>query len=324
MKTYEQMAKDVLRRAQVYDCRQKRNRRIIVCVCSFGCLMLLLLINALTFGYWGKQEPPTLEQPTAHFGSQPTEDMLEPDCVLPLVTVPNEDTQQGKEPEQQNPETSVPSTNEEKDFGVVLLVASSPQDPGTELVENLTLPMNYFLRVRDLRRLSDDEREQAINEERAKHRKLMDESLNGASVRYGNCKAREDYVISFIRNGCFRLQIENYDLVESISVRCSTKYGQIDIRTSDYQWLKGWDVEIQPDDISDNYLERPLEINWKYTTELLYALDEDPAMPLSRFSDIVTFTVKFLDGTVKETKVQIIIQDDGQLVVSMFLQTDAV
>lgn len=321
MKTYEQMAEDVLHRAQVYTCQQNRNRKIIACVCSFGCVALLIAINVLTYGYRGKQEPPTLEQPTVHFGSQPTEDVIEPDCVLPLVTMPNEDTQQGKEPEQQNPETSAPNKNGGKDFGVVLLVATSPNDPGTELVENLTLPMNYLLRVRDLRGLSEAERDKIINEERKFCNNQSNSSLLEAGVRYTHNMPRENYVISYIRTGCFRLQIENYDLVESISIRCSTKYGMVDVRSSDYPWPKGWDVEIQPEDISDYYLERPLEINWKYTTELLYALDEDPAMPLSSFSDTVTFSVKFLDGTVKETKVQIMIQDDGQFVVSMLLQT---
>lgn len=309
MKSYKQMAADVLHRAEVYTARKKRNQRIAVTAAAFGCLSVLLAVNIIKIGMGTKGNTPVVDQPTVQIGSQATEGS------------------KATEGDQLQVQPSIPSSEEElpndvkQNFDVVLLVATSPNDPGTELVENLALPMNYTLRVRDLRGLSDEEREQAINEERAQHRKLMDESLNGASVRYGNCTARENYVISFVRNGCFRLRIENYDLVESISIKCTTKYGKVDIRSSDYLWLKGWDVEIRPDDVSDYYRERPLEINWKYTTALLESLDEDPSMPLSSFSDVVTFTVKFLDGTVQETKVQITIQDDGQLVVSLVLDT---
>ena len=321
MKTYEQMAADVLHRGDVFFRRQKRNRKIIACVCSCSCIVLLIAINLLAYGFKETDESPTLEHPTVQFGSQPVGESIVPDFDDPPVTAPNKDTQQGEKHDSQDPETSVPNDYDPIDYGVVLLVATSPNDPGTELVKNLALPMNYFLHVRDLRGLSGDEREQAINDERAQHKKLMDEGLNGASVRYGNCKAREDYVISFIRNGCFRLQIENYDLVESVSIRCGTKYGQVDIRTSDYQWLKGWDIEIHPKDISDAYLKLPLEINWKYTSELLFALDEDPATSLSTFSDVVTFTVKFLDGTVQESKVRVDIREDGQIVVCLLGET---
>ena len=306
MKSYKQMAADVLHRAEVCTARKKRNQRIAVTAAAFGCLSVLITVNIIKIGMGTRGDTPVVEQPTVQIGSQATEGSKATEGDQPQVqpSIPSSGEDLPKEDVKQN-------------FDVVLLVAISPDDPGTELVENLTMPMNYFLRVRDLRGLFDEEREQAINEERVQHRKLMDESLNGASVRYGNCKAREDYVISFVRTGCFRLQIENYNLVESISVRCSTKYGQVDIRTSDYQWLKGWDVEIHPEDISDDYLKRPLEINWKYTSELLFALDEDPSMSLSTFSDVVTFTVKFLDGTVQESKVRVAIQDDGQIVVCL-------
>lgn len=313
MKTYEQMTADVLHRAQIYACRQKRNRKIIACVCSLGCVVLLLAINVLTYTYRETGENPTLEQPTVQFSSRPNEETRATQGAQPQASEPVGNSQ---------PPASKPDGNSQQDYGVVLLVATSSNDPGTELVENLTLPMNYLLRVRDLRGLSEAERDIIINEERKFCNSQSNSSLLEAGVRYTHNMPRENYVISFIRTGCFRLKIEDYEQVESISIKCTTKYGMVDVRSSNYPWPKGWDVEIQPEDISDYYLERPLEINWKYTTELLYALDEDPTMPLSSFSDIVTFTVKFLDGTVKETMVQIMIQDDGQFVVSMLLQTD--
>ena len=102
-------------------------------------------------------------------------------------------------------------------------------------------------------------------------------------------------------------------MVESISIRCDTRYGELDVEYCDKIATNWWEVELLPEDVSDFHRENGLCISWDYTNALLEELDKDPSMPLSVFSDAVTFTVKFLDGTVQESRVQIAIREDGQI-----------
>lgn len=280
MKNYEQMAQDVLRRAEAYQLRQKRNRRTIAgTAAALGCLCLVLAA-----GIGAAREPGDdifLEQPPV----QATQG--------PAVT---EDSAATRE------EVS-------RTYGFTLLAAYTAEDAGTPLEENLALPLNYSLRVRDLRGLTDSEAEAAVEEERA----LCHEKINQATVTYWSCKRREDYVISMVRTGCFRLRIEDYSAVESITVRSTTDNGWIDIALSDGTFPKGSDVTLTPDQIPERDRGLWLVINWKYSKAVLAALDADPAAPLSEFSDTVVFEVSYNDGTVQQCAVQILVRDDGQI-----------
>ena len=302
MKSYKQMAADVLHRAEVCTARKKRNQRIAVTAAAFGCLSVLITVNIIKIGMGTRGDTPVVEQPTVQIGSQATEGSKATEGDQPQVqpSIPSSGEDLPKEDVKQN-------------FDVVLLVAISPDDPGTELVENLTLPMNYFLRVRDLRGLDSEERDLAINEERKLNDQIWDEGLGSANWKRLNGLVRGDYMISFVRINQFRLKIENFDLVESIIIRCATRYGELDVEYCDKIATNWWEVELLPEDISDFYRENGLCISWDYTTALLEELDEDPSMPLSNFSDVVAFTVKFLDGTVQESKVRIDIREDGQI-----------
>lgn len=301
MKNYEQMTEDVLHRAEQYRIQQKYKRRMAMGFGVIGCLILLIAVNILTYGNGISDGLPSLEQPTGQYGSQPS----------------NEDKIVESQRPDSGPQTSEPEDKVPHDYGVVLLLAASPDDSGTELEENITLPMYYHLRVRDLRGLNDGERDIAINEERNLNDQFWNTGLGSANWKRINGLVRGDYMISFARINQFRLMIQNFDEVESISIRCTTSYGELDVEYSDKIATNWWEVELLPEDVSDFYRETGLRISWDYTNALLEELDKDPCMPLSSFSDIVAFTVKFLDGTVKETKVHIKIQDDGQFVATM-------
>ena len=302
MKSYKQMAADVLHRAEVCTARKKRNQRIAVTAAAFGCLSVLIAVNIIKTVMGTTGAALFVEQPTVQIGSQATEG-----------SKPTEGNQLQVQPSIPSSGEKLPSDKEQQNFDVVLLGASSPNDPGRELVENLTLPMNYFLRVRDLRGLDSAERDLAINEERTINDQIWDEGLGSANWKRINGLVRGDYMISFVRVNQFRLKIENFDLVESISIRCDTRYGELDVEYCDKIATNWWEVELLPEDVSDFHRENGLCISWDYTNALLEELDKDPSMPLSVFSDAVTFTVKFLDGTVQESRVQIAIREDGQI-----------
>lgn len=281
MKNYEQMAEDVLRRAEAYALQQKQNRRIIAgAAAAFGCLCLL--IAAGIGGVRELRDEVSLEQPPAQVtvGSGVTEDSA--------------------------------ATREEvsRTYGFTLLAAYTAEDAGTPLEENLKLPLNYSLRVRDLRGLTHAKAEAAVEEERETFRG----KINQSGMTLGSCLRRDNYVISLVRIGSFRLCIEDYSVVQSISVRSTTDNGWIDIALSDGTFPKGAEVTLTTDQIPERDRELWLVINWKYSKAVLEALDADPATPLSEFSDTVIFTVNYTDGTAQECEVRILVQDDGQIV----------
>ena len=307
MKNYEQMAADVLHRAEVYTARKKRNRRIAATAVAFGCLSVLIAVNIVMI-VTNTMGSPALEYPS-----------IQMDNHTPQASRPTE----GTKPQGQSPIT-VPGEDTFGDHGIVLLAARTMTALGTPLEDNLELPLNYSLRVRDFRGLTGEERLRAELEERALYEAKMNEGLGGASMKLGNCTNRENYMISFIRTGCFRLLwIKDHTSVERISIKSTTNYGKIDVSLSNNTFPKGHEVTLLPEDIPEWDWEHGLRINWKYSNAVLKALDENPSTPLSEFSDLLIFAVEFSDGSVKECKVELLIQDDGE-VMARLLSTPTV
>lgn len=296
MKSYKQMAADVLHRAEVYTVRKKRNQRIVATAAAFGCLIVLIAVNTVMVAF-NIMDSTVLEHPSVQM-----------DNHTPQASKPTE----GTKPQEQNP-TTVPGGDTFGDHGIVLLAARTMTAQGTPLEHDLELPLNYSLRVRDFRGASDLERLKAELEERELYKAMMDEGLGGASMKLGNCTNRENYMISFVRTGCFRLWIKDRTSVERISIKSTTKYGKIDVSLSNNTFPKGHEVTLLPEDIPEWDWKHGLRINWKYSNAVLEALDENPSRPLSEFSDLLVFTVEFSDGSVEERKVELLILDNGEV-----------
>ena len=296
MKNYERMAEDVLRRAEEYTVRRKRNQRTVAIAAVFACLSLLIAVNIIKISGGTKGNIPFIEQPPIQMDNYPPKD-----------SKPTETTK----PQEQLPST-IPGKDQFGDSGVVLLAAKTMTAMGVPLEDNLELPLNYSLRVRDFRGQSELERFKAELEERMLYKAMMEEGLGGASMKLGNCTNRENYMISFIRTGCFRLLwIKEHSSVKSIRIYSTTNYGKIEVSLSNNTYPHGSEVILMPEDIPDQDWENGLRINWKYSNAVLEALDENPTRPFSDFSDVVVFSVEFSDGSVKECKVEILLHDDG-------------
>ncbi len=297
MKSCEQMAADVLRRAEMCVRRQKRNKRIAVNAAVFGSLCLLIAANVVVMVIGSREENPSLEQPPSQTGSQ-----------LPEGTGAAEGN-----PSQTQPSDTVTEGDTSQKPGLILL-AYTLEDERTPLMEDLVVPLNYFMHIRDLRGLSEEERAQAIAEERNLLDEKLNQNLGSANMKLGNCTPREDYVITFVRVGCFRLGIQDYSLVEKISIQSASNYGKMSVSLSDFTFPKGQTVTLTPENIPEKDQIHGIVINWDYSDAVLKALDTDPAVPLSGFSDTVIFSVNYTDGTIQKCEVRMIIQDDGQIV----------
>lgn len=309
MKTYEQMAEDVFNRSQIYINKQRRNRKIIACAGAVGCMALLIAINSIVAGTGTKDIVPFVEQPS-----------IQMDNHIPQVSKPTE----GTKPQEQLP-IEVPGEDAFGDRGIVLLAARTMTAMGVPLEDNLELPLNYSLRVRDFRGMSSEERIRAELEEKALHQLKMNDGLGGASMKLGNCTNRENYMISFIRTGCFRLLwTKDHTSVKSIRIYSTTNYGKIEVFLSNNTYPHGPEVILMPEDIPEQDLENGFRINWKYSNAVLDALDENPTRPFSDFSDVVVFAVEFSDGSVQECKAEILLHDDGEVTTRLVSTSNAI
>jgi len=303
MKNYEKMTSDVLEKADMILCRRRKIRTIVTA--SVGVCCLCLLIGTAAFLpreqagngdimlQQPTDDPPVNESPI----QQPTE--LQPDCEYPILPT--------------SPTDPVVSME-----GITLLAATSPNDVGTPMQANLTLPLNYYMMVRDLRGLTKAERDEIFE-----HECLTTKQMVSAEAGYSlyNCLRRENYVIALVRNGCFRLKIDDYTAVEQITIKSMTNYGWVDAALSNFTFPRGRSVTIHPEDIPEWDQEFGLRINWKYNKQYLEALDTDPNLFFEGLSDTVQFAVDYKDGSRQEFFVCIMVQPDGQVMACLLGDT---
>lgn len=281
MKEFEKMAEAVFEKAEKILYRRRKIRNIAVLTGMVCCLSLLIGVAALQPREQAGNEDSMLQQPTE----------TQPGSEIPIMPT--------------SPTDSVVSME-----GITLLAATSPDDAGTPMEADLTLPLNYYLMVRDLLGLTKAERDEIVELERLMCEQKM--SLEGG-YSLSRCLLRQNYVISLVRNGGFRLKIDDYTAVEQITVKSMTMYGWVDVALSDSTFPKGQSVTLNPTDIPQRDQEIGLRINWKYNSLLLDVLEADPSYIFNGFSDTVQFAVDYKDGSRQEFSVSITVQPDGQV-----------
>jgi len=302
MKNYEEMTSDVLEKAEIILCRRRKVRNIVTI--SVGALCLCMIVgfaammpreqagNGDIVLQQPTDDPPVNESPI----QQPTE--LQPDCEYPILPT--------------SPTDPVVSME-----GITLLAATSPNDAGTPMEADLTLPLNYYLMVRDLRGLTKEQRDEALKQELAIVKQKAEQNIPS---KY-NCMLRENYIISFVRNGVFWLKIDDFSAVEQITIKSVTNHGKVDVELSNLTFPMGRSVTLRPEDIPERDQEFGLRINWKYSSQYLTDLDEDPDLFMEGLSDTVQFAVDYKDGSRQEFFVCITAQPDGQVMACLLGDT---
>ncbi len=302
MKNYEEMTSDVLEKADMILCRRRKVRNIVtISVVVFYLCMIVGFAAMMPREQAGNgdivlqqptDDPPVNESPI----QKPTEP--QPDCEYPILPT--------------SPTDPVVSME-----GITLLAATSPNDAGTPMQADLTLPLNYYLMVRDLRGLTKSQRAGVLNQELA----LCKQKVLPGTYSLFSCMPRENYVISLVRNGSFMLKIEDFSSVDRIIIRSMTQYGWVDVALSDSTFPRGRSVTLYPEELPQRDQELGLRVNWKYNKQLLEALDADPNMFKEGFSDTVHFAVDYNNGVRQEFSVWITVQPDGQVMACLLGDT---
>lgn len=291
MKNYNEMTENVFHRRDVYVARRKRTRRITGMALA---VVMVCLIGALTLGRDSTVPiASTLQAAPSPTQTSPT---TQPSTVSPVETTPTEHTYQ------------------------LTILACSTGAIETPLQEDVLLPLIYYMDVEDIRDLTSEETIEArMHQSSAElEERLMDLSATDHDHILGlshiRTLRRDNYIISTLRYGSFQIRCENWDDVASVHIQTTTGYGEITAFRDATDYQLGFDITVVKLP-SDNTA--PLLIDWMYSSKLLEELDQDPTTPLSHFSDIITVTTTYKDGTIQTHHIPILLHDDGSISASL-------
>lgn len=185
---------------------------------------------------------------------------------------------------------------------------------------NETFPFAYKVSFIDVRGMSESERTEAVNK--------ADEMLTDIAE---NTKSEAfDYGIGCVRGGfeniifievlanSIKLDLADKENIKSINVKNSSEWGYVEY----YDWKlikseqeKGKTTWIpQGNDITvtaEQYHQESGGFHWKNSYKLDNAINDNPDIPLSTFTDTITFTVEYEDGRKEIGVIDVTFDDDG-------------
>ncbi len=315
MKTYEQMAQDALRRIDDENhIRRQRRQNAIRATVAVCCAVLTVLVGA-SIPLLTSDAPPPSSGGT----------------VTPIATS-------------------------------VLQVAYLSENGWDRSVmkEQVETQMRYKLSVIDTRGLTSTQREALRQEMVAKQEQELlafnpefysgnSNSIGGGGVNNG----WDNALFVTYRAGVFQLDIDEKKKVESIRAECDSIYGEAEFyiysknfvgKKVAYQakWYDGTELCTEKETRHGNvYLyakgialdgdtydliqsDGGFYIRWKPSLKLYEVLNEDPNKALSDFSDQMTITVNYADGTLESHQLAIVFHDDGNIgvIYQGFTQTE--
>lgn len=310
MKTYEQMAQDVLKRIDDVNIkRQHRRQNVLRAAVAVSCAVLTVLAGA------GIPSLMPKESTTSSDGT-----------VKPIATS-------------------------------VLQVAYLSENgwQSSAMKEQIETQMRYKLCVIDTRGLTTTQRETLRQEKVAQLEQELSEYYSDYNRNYGGSvnNAWSNALFIMLRGGVFQLDPDEEKTVESIRAECSSIYGEAEFGIHSVnlvgqkvayhaKWYDGTEQRTEKETRHGNvYLhamsvaldgttydrirsDGDFYIRWKPSSKLYEFLNEDPNKALSDFSDQMTITVNYTDGSMESHQLDIVFHDDGNIgaVYQGFTQTE--
>lgn len=215
----------------------------------------------------------------------------------------------------------------DKTFSVV--VASAAEN--TEAIEinkeiGVSIPLGGLLYVKDASNMSRTEINKIADETQSVLIEHFEERDNW-SVTGIEGDIAGDIAVYFASLEYLRLNIADADAVKEITLSCG-EYGKLMIsdRTllgNSEQWHKtiraGKEIAITGEEYECSYAEnKGMIIKWQPSEELLKALSENPATPLSQVSDEIAGEIRYVDGTQESFTITLSFDDNGILDATYF------
>lgn len=282
MKTNKEMAESVLERASAIKEKQKVARHWTSGVLA-GVICLVLILGLAAAPRNPKTPTPTGGQlvapPTQPTAIEPTQE------VLPLYT------------------------------GNVLFLGSAVENEVLMPMQaDMTIPVMSMIRVRSLKGLSEKMVINVIDEEKAFKEEFKEkyyDRIDGA--RFGYLET-DDIYIQYLNASKPSLILPNEDLVESTVKETE---GVFHVDGGDGFYNK--DVTIGNGDNTYTIPKGCLRVylHVSLSGESIEMLTENPDLPLSTFKDTITVTVNLKDGSKAVIKVDVTMNDEGQIFMTM-------
>lgn len=200
--------------------------------------------------------------------------------------------------------------------------AANGDNNKTELQLGSKLPLLYNIAVVDLRGLSDKAAEEKMKEaENAQIHAINRMNEDRSALIRQSSSTFENAYIHIVQLNTFEIEPDGKKQISSIRLQCG-RYGQIrywDCRESvplQDRFPEGSDLEISADtyyEIMDSSSGTPLRIWWNPSQEMLNALSQDPARPVSAFTDTLIFTVNYTDGSTERCTIDLQFDETGTM-----------
>ena len=225
-------------------------------------------------------------------------------------------------PQQNTTENTIPQN---KTVNAFIMVASAANSESTETVTvNKTLELNeeypyeVYLKVRDIRGLSDAETLKIENE--------LDDVFNKycAEKKFDTGSAelcvKENIIMTICTFNEFKLDLDDTENIKSINVKNTSKYGQMVYNTNKPTFNApehgnfiniGWEHGNNLSANGEDFDFEKSSFYWSHTEEMEKAFDENINIPFSTFNDTITFTVEYKDGSKAIGVVDLVFDDDG-------------
>lgn len=225
-------------------------------------------------------------------------------------------------PQQNTTENTIPQN---KTVNAFIMVASAANSESTETATvNKTLELNeeypyeVYLKVRDIRGLSDAETFKIENE--------LDDVFNKycAEKKFDTGSAelcvKENIIMTICTFNEFKLDLDDAENIKSINVKNTSKYGQMVYDTNKPTFNApehgnfiniGWEHGNNLSANGEDFDFEKSSFYWSHTEEMEKAFDENINIPFSTFNDTITFTVEYKDGSKAIGVVDLVFDDSG-------------
>lgn len=225
-------------------------------------------------------------------------------------------------PQQNTTENTIPQN---KTVNAFIMVASAANSESTETATvNKTLELNeeypyeVYLKVRDIRGLSDAETFKIENE--------LDDVFNKycAEKKFDTGSAelcvKENIIMTICTFNEFKLDLDDTENIKSINVKNTSKYGQMVYNTNKPTFNApehgnfiniGWEHGNNLSANGEDFDFEKSSFYWSHTEELEKAFNENINIPFSTFNDTITFTVEYNDGSKAIGVVDLVFDDSG-------------
>lgn len=222
------------------------------------------------------------------------------------------------------PSSAVSSSEKNGNVNPFIMVAGAIDDE--EALKNSTafktlnfnesFPYGYKISFESAKGMSEEEKNAAVEKKNDKLFHMIENNSEKYDCGTGMAFAKGNLIFTAVTHNNFKLKLENLEDVESVTVKVSSGWGQMNyyvdkfIHSENLAFLKGDEITVKTSGTGLDY-DETARFKWKCSDKMLEAIAENPDIKISTFSDTITFTVLHKDKTKEVGVVDVTFDDDG-------------